>query len=97
MARQLRKKFEPYLHRRTDTNQLLLHILKKIVEDKATYYKIVHGVEELERVEVSVALDQFEHEARDFTSTNLTEFFKSQAFQKEYAIEGRFIKATTKI
>lgn len=34
VARQLKKKFEPYLSRRSDPNQLLLHILKQLVQER---------------------------------------------------------------
>lgn len=34
VARQLTKKFEKYITQKTDTIQLLLHILNKIVNDK---------------------------------------------------------------
>ncbi len=97
VARQLRKKFEPYQSRRTDPNQLLLHILIKLVQEKALYEKIMKNIEEAERVEVKIPLDQFEYEARDFSSHNVTEFFKSPVFLREFSIEGRHIKGTTKI
>jgi DNA replication licensing factor MCM2 len=97
VARQLRKKFEPYLTKKTDSNQLLLHILTKVAQDRAIYEKIMRGIEEVERVEVSIPIDQFEYEARDFTNSNINDFFKSQAFAKEFHIEGRLIKTTTKI
>lgn len=57
----------------------------------------MRGIEEAERIEVKIPLDQFEYEARDFSNHNLTEFFKSPAFLKDYQIEGRTIKTTTKI
>ena len=40
MARQLKKKFEPYQNKRSDPNQLLLHILSKLVSDTAIYQKM---------------------------------------------------------
>jgi len=97
VARQLKKKFEPYQNKRQDPNQLLLHILSKLIQDAAIYQKIVKGVEEQERIEVKFPLDQFEHEARDFSSHNLTDFFKSPMFMRDYQIEGRHIKTITKI
>jgi hypothetical protein len=54
-------------------------------------------VEELEKVEVKISLDQFEHEARDFSSHNVSNFFKSNMFVREFQIDGRYIKTTTKI
>jgi DNA replication licensing factor MCM2 len=97
VARPLRKKFEPYLTKKQDVNQLLLHVLSKLVSEKALYEKILRGIEELDRIEVTITLEQFEHEARDFTSSNITEFYKSHGFLKDYRLEGRAIKTVTKI
>ena len=68
-----------------------------MAQERAIYEKIIRGVEELEKVEVKIALDQFEHEARDFSHHNIADFYKSGMFTKEFAIEGRYIKTTTKI
>jgi len=97
VARQLKKKFEPYQNKRADPNQLLLHILNKLINDTAIYQKILRGVEEQEKIEVKLPLDQFEHEARDFSSHNLTDFFRSPMFSHNFQVEGRHIKTTTKI
>lgn len=97
VARQLKKKFEPYLTKRTDVNQLLLHILQKLARGRAQYEKFTKGIEEEARVEVKFPLEQFEHEARDFSSHNITDFLKSPAFSRDFQIDGRFIKTTTKI
>lgn len=84
VARQLKKKFEPYQTRKADPNQLLLHILNKMVQEKAIYEKYTKGIEEMERIEVKIPLDQFEYEARDFSNHNITDFLKSTAFVKEF-------------
>jgi hypothetical protein len=97
VARQLKKKFEPYQSKRADPNQLLLHILSKMVQEKAIYEKFVKGIEDVDRIEVKIPLDQFEYEARDFSNHNVTDFLKSTAFVKEYTLDGRHIKTTTKI
>ena len=96
VARQLKKKFEPYLTRRADTGQLLLHALRKLVDEKAMYERIMKGVEE-ERFLVQVPLEQFEHEARDFSSHNVTEFLKSALFTGEFVIDGRQIRTKNKV
>jgi len=75
---------------------LLLHTLMSLVKERALYEKYMRGVEEAERFEISIPIDQFEHESRDY-GHNLSEFFKSTAFLKEFTIEGRHIKTTTKI
>ena len=61
------------------------------------YEKILRNIEEQERIDVKIPLDQFEHEARDFSSHNVTDFFKSPMFIKDFIIDGRNIKTTTKI
>ena len=57
VARPLRKKFEPYLTKKQDVNQLLLHVLSKLVSEKALYEKILRGIEELDRIEVTITLE----------------------------------------
>ena len=97
VARQLGKKFEAYKTKKTDSSQLLLHTLKKMVTERAIYEKIIRGIEDTEKVEVHIPVDQFENEARDFSHHNVQEFLKSSFFNKEFKIEGRNIKTTAKI
>lgn len=66
MARQLGKKFEAYKSRKTDGNQLMLHTLKKLINEKALYERFVRGLEEDELIEVKIPMESFENEARDF-------------------------------
>lgn len=61
------------------------------------YEKYVRGIEEEERIEVYIPLEQFEHEARDFSNHNVSDFFKSSHFSKDFKIEGRQIKTATRI
>jgi hypothetical protein len=68
-----------------------------MVEERAIYEKILKGVEESEKIEVHIPMEQFEHEARDFSHHNVNDFFKSSMFNKDYKIDGRFIKTSTKI
>jgi hypothetical protein len=93
----LQKKFERYRTKKTDSNGLYLHTLQKMIKEKAIYEKYLRGTEEVEKIEVLIPLDQFEHEARDVSSHNINDFIKSSAFTKEYVIENRHIKATVRI
>ena len=65
--------------------------------DRAIYEKFIKGIEEVEKIEVKIPLEQFEHEARDFSSHNVHDFFKSGIFGKDFRLEGRYIHTTTKI
>ena len=109
VGRQLRKKFEPYFAKRQDPAQLMYHTLRKLVEERvslyclfidiqAIYEKVMRGVEVTERIEVKITLDQFEHEARDIGGPAIIQdFLKSSLFAKEYTVDGRHIKTTTRI
>ena len=68
----------------------------QMVKERAIYEKMLRNVEDAERVEVRIPIDQFEYEARDYGHT-ITEFFKSAAFLRDFALDGRHIKTTTKI
>ena len=87
VARQLSKKFEKYKTHRTDQSQLLIHTLRKIVADRAIYERALKGIEEHERVHVRFSKDQFEHEVRDLARHGVLDFYKSDAFKKEFNLE----------
>jgi len=54
-------------------------------------------MEENEKIEVIVPLDQFEHEVRDFQQHSVTDFLTSSHFKKEFVIEDRKIKTLAKM
>ena len=87
VSRQLSKKFEKYKTRQTDSTQLLLHTLKNAAKNQAVYERALSGLDETEKVQVKVKIDFFENEAREFARHNLIDFYKSQAFSKEFRIE----------
>ncbi len=55
------------------------------------------GLDESDRIDVQIPMDQFEHEARDFQQHSVTDFFNSSVFKKEYRCEGRNIKTVGKV
>lgn len=44
VSRQLAKKFEKYRHRQQDSNQLLLHTLRKVVQDRVSTFQIPYAI-----------------------------------------------------
>lgn len=97
VARQLGKKFEQYKTRKTDSNMLLLHSLNKLVSEKALYDRYVKGLGDDERIEVTIPMEQFENEARDFNQHNINDFLKSSLFSKGFTIDGRHIKTIGRV
>lgn len=75
----------------------MYHLIKKITTDRAIYEKYVKGIEEMEKIDVRIPKEQFEHEARDFGGQHVQDFYKSGTFSKEFRIEGTYIHTTTKI
>lgn len=57
VARQLTKKFEHFKTRKTDSSQLLLHTLKKMINERAIYEKFIKGIDEADKIEVQVPID----------------------------------------
>lgn len=55
-----------------------------MANERATYEKFIKNLDEMDRIEIQIPLDQFEHEARDFQHHNLTDFLKSSHFTKEF-------------
>lgn len=97
MARQLSKKFEKYKAQRTDQTQLLIHTLKKIVNDRAIYERALKGIEETERVHVRFTKDQFEHEVRDLARHGILDFYNTDAFKKDFKLEDEKFIVTKKM
>lgn len=97
VSRQLSKKFEKYKTRQTDSTQLLLHTLKNAAKNQAVYERALSGLDETEKVQVKVKIDFFENEAREFARHNLIDFYKSQAFSKEFRIEQDQIVSINKV
>lgn len=50
IQKQLERKFSQYRNKKTDASQLLLHILRKAVEHKATFTKVSQGMDESEKI-----------------------------------------------
>lgn len=59
VSRQLSKKFEKYKNKKTDSTQLMLHTLKKVVSDRAQYNRVVQGIDVLEKLVVRVPQSLF--------------------------------------
>lgn len=57
IARQLTKKFEPYKTKKTDSNMLLLHTIRKLANERAVYDKYVKGMDEMDKIEVTLTMD----------------------------------------
>lgn len=75
----------------------MLHTLKKVIQDRATYNKVVQGLDALEKVIVRIPQSMFQAEAREFLQHNIYDFYKSSAFLKEYKIEGADIVTLNKV
>ena len=91
VARQLSKKFEKYKTRQADTTQLLLHTLKRIVDDRAIYERAVRGLDDSQKIEVKLSLEAFEHEVRDLARHNLMDFYRHPDFMKKYRRDEEYI------
>ena len=97
VARTLSGKLEKYKSRRTDVNQLLIHILSKLANQKAMFAKYTRGIEETDRIHVEIPKHTFLDEARDFNQHNIEQFFQSSLFTKEFRLEADTIKTVREI
>lgn len=61
------------------------------------YEKFIKGIEEMEKIDVRIPIEQFEHEVRDYAHHNVSQFYASTHFNKDFKIEGRHIVTSTKI
>lgn len=65
-----------------------MHTLKKVVNDRATYERVVNGIDALQKVVVKIPQTMFQAEARDFAQHNIYDFYKSPAFLAQYKLMG---------
>ncbi|CDW86911.1 mcm2 3 5 family protein [Stylonychia lemnae] len=91
VARHLAKRFEQYKTKKSDPNQILIHLLKKMVSDRALYDKYIKGLDDNERIKVMIPLDQLRNEAKDLAHHHVDDFLYSDVFKKEYLLDGRNI------
>lgn len=97
VARQLSKKFEKYKTRQDDDTQILLHTLKKVVQDRAIFTKSMKGLDQFEKIEVSVTVEAFENEIADIPRHKLLHFFSHPQFLKLYKKDEKTITCLQKI
>ena len=75
---------------------LLLHLLQKMVSDRATYERAIRELSQEEKIEVKIPREQFEVEARDY-NLNLSHFYKASAFNDLFILDGRHIMSRGQI
>jgi len=97
VGRQMIKKFEKYKQRSMDTSYLLLHILQKCVQNRSHYQRVTGGIEVHDKIQVRVATQMFEAEARDYNRSNFHQFYQDEKFKKSYKIDGNEIVTIHKI
>jgi hypothetical protein len=66
---------------------LLYHTLVKMAEQAAILDKHNRGVEEVEKVAVSISVQAFKQQARDYQVTAVEKFLESNMFRKEFRLE----------
>lgn len=97
VGRQLQKKFDKYRTKHNDTSNLLLHILQKLVKTRAQFNKVMQGIDEYEKIQVKVPIQQFEAEARDYDRSNFLQFYQDDKFKKNYKVDGNDVVTIHKI
>ena len=75
----------------------MLHILKDVVKERAIYNKAMEGIDELEKVKVSFKKNLFEERCREYARHNMTDFYNSFSFKKDFVLEGDLIQTKNKV
>ena len=76
----LEVKFREYLQYGTDTTELLVHLLDRILKDIVEFKRL--SSEELDTVDIDAA--EFERRAREYSIADFSSFYKSPAFLENY-------------
>lgn len=99
VARQLGRRFSKYLRRINEEGDLLFHLLNKLFRDtiRMQQYRInidlslALSMAETEAVNVTLPMDQFENEAREYGVHDLSGFLITPIFQANFEVRGRQI------
>jgi DNA replication licensing factor MCM2 len=86
VTKQMRKNFSKYLAYRRDHNELLLFLLKQLVNDQLSYVKYKSGrggksSAELDITDVSIPEEDFIDRARQLKISNIKSFYESELFK----------------
>uniref|UniRef100_A0A7S3N4W0 DNA replication licensing factor MCM2 n=1 Tax=Euplotes harpa TaxID=151035 RepID=A0A7S3N4W0_9SPIT len=91
IASSLRPKLMKYLSSSQDDYDLLYHILKQMVKDKARYTKLMENVTD-SIIDVDISKEQFAMETKDIPQFTIERFFKSSDFTREFVLDGSHIR-----
>lgn len=99
VARQLGKRFSKYLRKLNEDSELLFHLLNKMFRDTLKFYQYrtnldisaMISIGEIDLKNISVNVEQFENEAREYAVHDLTAFFKTQLFLDNFVVRDRKI------
>lgn len=90
VSRGLMKKFAHYLAKEKDSEQLLLHILERMIREKLQYMQLVQSNSDI--CDVAISRAQFEQEARDFNVPDINKFLKGDVFTAKFLFQKNMIK-----
>lgn len=82
----LEKKFSSYLVLGTDKNDLLLHCLKDIVQNRLAYLRTRRPDEEITHITITKL--EFEQAARARNIESVNDFYASSVFKQKFTLEG---------
>lgn len=91
IAGSLRPKLMKYLSSSQDDFDMLFHILKQMAKEKARYRR-GNEVDGEAYVDVAITKDQFAMETKDIPQFTVERFFQSEAFRREFVLDGTQIK-----
>lgn len=86
IASALRPKLSKYLSQSKDDFELLFHILKQMIREKARYKKLVEETDQAV-IDVDIPKEQFLMETKDIPHDTVDRFLNSAQFKREYIYE----------
>jgi len=103
VAEQLKRRFSRYLRKINQDTDLLFHLLNKLFRDTLRMHQYRMNLDlssalsmsETQMRNVTVSLDQFEAEAREYGIYDVGGFANTQLFQDNFTVSGRQISKKT--
>eukprot|EP00743_Colponemidia_sp_Colp-15_P001012 GILK01001118.1.p1 GENE.GILK01001118.1~~GILK01001118.1.p1 ORF type:complete len:891 (+),score=144.69 GILK01001118.1:49-2721(+) len=85
VGRALRRKFQGYITKKKDHNELLFYLLQRMVRERSQYLQMVRSLEDVPP-EVEIDKEDFETEARNMDIHDVSVFYEAELFRKTFTI-----------
>eukprot|EP01017_Pseudomicrothorax_dubius_P009664 TRINITY_DN13329_c0_g1_i1.p1 TRINITY_DN13329_c0_g1~~TRINITY_DN13329_c0_g1_i1.p1 ORF type:complete len:218 (-),score=28.99 TRINITY_DN13329_c0_g1_i1:48-668(-) len=89
VSKLIRRKFASYITLKDDNTFLILNLLNKLIKEKIQYRQLIRSTAESH--EIKVLKEELEEAARELQLFDLSDFYNSATFRRNYKLRGNII------